>query len=252
MKKRIQRLFNVVAKFKFYGFYFICLNQLNKMKLLHGLASLKFPGIKHRLFLRYGTSDFQLFKNIFITEEYDIHLPFVPETIIDGGGNIGLAAIVFANKYPDAKIVAIEPEDSNYSILQKNISKYSNITSLKAGIWHNSSFLNIRNPDSGKWAFTIEETDMPTEKSIKGISINDIINECGWERADLIKLDIEGSEKEVFEHNSGKWLNSAKAVIIELHDWIKPNCSDAVFTATDHYDFQTSYKGENVILIRKN
>jgi len=145
--------------------------------------------------------------------------------------------------------VTIEPESSNYAILQKNTSRYPNITTLKAGVWSKSSFLNITNPGSGKWAFIIEETNEPVQNSIKGISINDIITECGWKNADVIKLDIEGSEKEVFD-NFGSWLDAAKAVIVETHDWIKPNCSNAVEKAISHYDFKTSQKGENTVYIR--
>lgn len=252
MKKGLQRVTSVVSKFKLPGLYYTLLEQLNKLHLVKGIVSIKFPGLKHRLFLRSGTSDFRLFRNIFINGEYDIDLPFTPKTIIDGGGNIGMAAIIFANRYPNAKIVTVEPEDSNFEILKKNVSAYKNIKPIKAGIWRNSSYLHIRNPGSGKWAFIIEESDIPDEKSIKGFSIEDIIRESGWQNADLVKLDIEGSEKEVFENNPGTWLNSAKGLIIELHNWIKPHCSDAVYNAVHHYNFQESVSGENIVFVRNN
>lgn len=250
MKKGIRRIASVISKYKLAGLYYVLLEQMNKLGLLKGVVSIKFPGLKHRLFLRSGTSDFKLFRNIFINGEYDIDLPFTPKTIIDGGGNIGMAALIFANRYPNAKIVTVEPEDSNFNILEKNVSAYKNITPLKAGIWHNSSYLNIRNPSSGKWAFIIEESQVPDEHSIKGFSIDDIIKESGWQNADLVKLDIEGSEKEVFEHNPDSWLNSAKGLIIELHDWIKPHCSDAVYNAVHHYNFRESESGENIVFVR--
>ncbi len=249
--KKLKNAISVFRKLGFSGVYFLILNKLNERKILKGVYRFTLPYIQHPLYLRATTSDFKLFNNIFIDEEYNIPLPFEPRTIIDGGANIGLAAIVFANKYPHAKIVCIEPESSNYDMLQKNIHQYNNITSIKAGIWRNSSFLNIENPQAGKWAFTIHETAQPDENSLKGISLNDIIDECGWENADLIKLDIEGSEKEVFENNSSGWLNSAKGVIIELHDWIKAGCSRAVFSATNMYNFDNSSKGENTVFIRR-
>lgn len=249
--RALQNTVEVIKKHGLPGIRFLFLQKLNKLNFLKGVVSFKFPGIRHRIYLRAQTSDFKLFRNIFIEEEYDIDLPFTPKTIIDGGANIGLAAIVFANKYPDAKIVCIEPESSNYNLLQKNIAAYKNIHSIKAGIWHNSSFLNIINPQAGKWAFTIHETDHPDENSLKGISVPDIIRECGWENADLIKLDIEGSEKEVFENNPYSWLGNAKGVIIELHDWIKSGCSKAVYTAINMYDFDNTSKGENTVFIHR-
>src|SRR4051812_20342978 len=110
MKSRLQRIGTVIKKYGFSGLYFICLNKLNALHLLCGTMSIKFPNIRHRVYLRCGTSDFLLFRNIFIQGEYNIHLPFQPATIIDAGANIGLAAIKFANDYPSAKIVCVEPE----------------------------------------------------------------------------------------------------------------------------------------------
>ena len=47
----------------------------------------------------------------------------IHQLYIDAGANIGLTSIYFANKFPNAKIVALEPEIDNYIILQKNIQK---------------------------------------------------------------------------------------------------------------------------------
>lgn len=252
MNKGIRRVTNVIAKFKLAGIHYLILEKLDQFGFLRRHVSVKLPSIKHPLFLRPRTSDFKLFRNIFEKGEYDIDLPFTPSTIIDGGGNIGMAAIVFANRYPYAKIVTVEPEDSNFEMLQKNVAAYSNITPLKGGIWRTSSYLNIINPNSGKWAFRIEESASPSGNSIKGFSIDDIIKRSKWKNADLVKLDIEGSEKEVFEHRPDTWLNSAKGLIIELHDWLKPNCSDAVYNAVNPYNFRKWESGENIVFVRKD
>ena len=64
---------------------------------------------------------------------------------------------------------------------------------------------------------------------------------------DVLKLDIEGSEKEVFEENFEKWLPLTKVLIIELHDEMKKGCSRAVFNAMNKFDFSFDTKGENII-----
>jgi len=43
-------------------------------------------------------------------------------TIIDLGANIGLATLYLAHAYPDARIVSVEPEESNHAILQTNLT----------------------------------------------------------------------------------------------------------------------------------
>ncbi len=79
------------------------------------------PQSKGSLFLRPNTSDLDVFQQVFIEEEYEFALDRDPEVIIDAGSNIGLASIYYSIKYPDAKIIAIEPEGSNYILLKENI-----------------------------------------------------------------------------------------------------------------------------------
>src|SRR5215469_16248345 len=66
--------------------------------------------IKRKVFVRYGTSDVYCLKNIFLDEEYLTPFDVDPKVIIDGGANIGMSTLFFSQKYPGAKIVAVQPE----------------------------------------------------------------------------------------------------------------------------------------------
>src|SRR5665213_307274 len=90
------------------------------------LYTIYLSGIKHPVQLRFGTSDAWVLKEVLLDGEYDFLPQISPKVIIDAGANIGLASIFFANKFPDAVIYALEPEVSNYAILEKNVSKYPN------------------------------------------------------------------------------------------------------------------------------
>ena len=68
-----------------------------------------------------------------------------------------------------------------------------------------------------------------------------------WNYIDILKLDIEGSEKEVFSAGFENWMPKTKVIIIELHDAMKPGCSRAVFAAVNKYNFSFNIKGENII-----
>lgn len=68
---------------------------------------------------------------------------------------------------------------------------------------------------------------------------------------DLLKLDIEGSEKELFEDpNCHRWLSRMKMIFVELHDRLKPGCTAAMEKAIAPYGFERMSRGSNLVLIR--
>lgn len=212
----------------------------------------KLKKLKHPFSIRDNPYDFATLEEVVLKEEYDIELSFEPRTIIDGGANIGLTSIFFANKYPDAQIVSVEPEAGNFQMLRKNTKQYPNISLLNAGIWNRNTNLTIVDTGKGHNSFTVEELSVPTKNSIEAISIVDILHERKWKTIDILKLDIEGSEKNVFEKNYESWLPSVKVLVIELHDRIIDGCSETVFEALANYDFSREVKGENYIFINKD
>ena len=66
---------------------------------------------------------------------------------------------------------------------------------------------------------------------------------------DILKMDVEGSEKEIFESNYEHWLSKTKCLIIELHDRMRKGSSDSVFAAVSKYNFTKLESGENVVFI---
>ncbi len=73
---------------------------------------------------------------------------------------------------------------------------------------------------------------------------------AGVEQIDILKLDIEGAEKELLQSGSDKWMHRVAMIIIELHDWLKPGCADALNQATAGMGFTRFQLGENTVLVR--
>jgi FkbM family methyltransferase len=222
------------------------------MLKLKGSDKFRFENLPHPIHLRRGTSDIPTFHQIFTFRDYDIPLPFEPRTIIDAGANIGFASVYFANKFPGANIVCVEPEKSNFEILQKNIQGYANITPLKNAISNEGgTTFNVVDGGGGNWGFmTLSESATTKGKivdTVATISIGEIVAQMGFDRIDLLKIDIEGAEKELFENNYETWLPKTRCLIIELHDGMKPGCSKSFFSAISKYDFSYRHRGENLI-----
>jgi FkbM family methyltransferase len=209
-------------------------------------------GINHPIQLRLRTTDVSLLNDIVMNSEYDWDTPKMPRAIVDAGANIGMASIFFANKYPDARIIAIEPEPSNFEMLKKNTSHYPNILAVHGALWNENKTLSISDPGEGEWGFqTSDRESRATEKGInvRGITLDKLMDECGIDYIDVLKIDIEGSEKEVFE-NSVRWIDKVGMIAVELHDRFKSGCSSSVYSATKAFDVSRT-RGETIFFARK-
>lgn len=215
---------------------------------------LKRHDCKHPFCLRIPTSDIPTYRQVFINHEYRFNAENPPHVIVDAGANIGLAAIYFANKYPDARIIAIEPEISNYELLKHNVAPYTNITPVQSALWHKNEEVNLIDPGFGKWAFMTEENTAKTNISrhvchaVMGMTVDKIIRDYNLERIDVLKIDIEGAEKEVFSDTSA-WIECVDSIIIELHERMKPGCNRSFYCGSNGFDNEW-LQGENVYLSR--
>jgi FkbM family methyltransferase len=186
------------------------------------------PAIRNPVHLRLRTTDQFLYAEILLQGLYAFDLPFTPKTIVDAGANIGMASIYFAHRYPEAKIVAIEPEASNFDMLARNVRPYPTITPVHAALWNRDGEISVGEPGpatgaSGKWAFVTHEG---SGVKVRAMTMRTLMKEMQMCSVDLLKIDIEGAEKEVFE--ACDWINDIRCLMIELHDRLKPGCSEAV------------------------
>ena len=207
--------------------------------------------LKYSFSFRNNPFDFATFEEVILKEDYNLTINFNPSTIIDGGANIGLTSVFFANKYPNADIVAVEPEEGNFEMLKKNTKNYGRISLIRSGIWSHSAILSVVDEGKGNNSFTVAEILSPKVDSINAISIYDIMQERSWDTIDILKLDIEGAEKNVFEKNFEQWLPRVKILIIEFHDRMVEGCSSTVLKALSNYSFRSEIKGENTIFYNK-
>jgi FkbM family methyltransferase len=208
------------------------------------------PGIRKPVYLRMRTSDISIYYDVLICGQYAIDLPFSPKIIVDAGANIGMASLSFATKYPLARIIAIEPESSNFEILARNVRAYPNILPIQAALWNRDGEIGVNRPGSfenplDKLGFVVREAQgVP----VRAITVRTLMREMGIQFIDILKVDIEGSEKEVFE--TCDWMDAVNCLMIEFHDRFRPGSSAAVAAATD--GFVLSTRGETAVYIRKS
>jgi FkbM family methyltransferase len=207
---------------------------------------------KIHFFLRSNTTDPGIFGQVFIARQYEIPYSFEPKTIIDAGANTGLSALYFADRFPHANIVALEPDKDNFEIALQNTKNNNRIKVMQKGIWHENTYLEIIDSATKKDSFMVKESLDAASTGIEAISIETILKQEGWPRIDILKVDIEGSEKELFSGNYEKWLPLTKVIFVEIHDAMKKGCSKSVFKAISQYNFSFTMKHENLIFINED
>jgi FkbM family methyltransferase len=216
------------------------------------IEDLKLPGIKGKFSLRSNTTDKATFYQVFIKKQYNIGLPEKPNIIVDGGANIGLFTILMKNRFPDSKIICIEPDPENFDLLQKNVLVYENVYCENCGLWNKDTLLDVYDKyNGGKCAMIVDENK---EGKIKSISLDTLLKKYSINKIDVLKLDIETSEKNLFKENFQNWLAKTKVIIIELHDWMETGCSKTFFQAINSVikSYSYSHSGENVIIINND
>lgn len=196
------------------------------------------------VFLRPGTTDQDVYSEIFHSKEYELDLGD-PQYIVDAGAHIGISSVYFACKYPKATIISIEPEPSNFLILQMNVRSYPNIKPVNAGLWSRKAHLRVTDSNVETWAFQVTEDD--SGFGIPAVGVQDIISEFNIPLVDVLKIDIEGSEVEVLSAHP-LWMNSIRNLIIELHDRFRPGCTSALDESLMNYSYKRSKSGESVVI----
>ncbi|MEW7290481.1 FkbM family methyltransferase [Aquimarina sp. 2304DJ70-9] len=186
--------------------------------------------------LRKNTKDHETFDEVFIDNIYNLPLPIQPKTIIDAGANIGLASLFFKMKYPNAAIALIEIDNGNLEMIRKNLKGQTNITIINKGLYNKNSYFKVFDPFNATNSFVIKESTKD-DYDIESITIDQIISDHHWDEIDILKIDIEGAEKKLFESNYQYWLPKVNVLMIETHDRMIPKCSITVMKALDEFDF---------------
>ena len=207
------------------------------------LFELPIKGFATPVFCRAEGSDFAVLRQVMGHQDAAIEFPSPPELIIDGGANVGYSSLVFARHYPDATIVGVEPDAGNCEMFRKNCADYSQIHLLEGAIWPRRSMLEITNPDAAAFEFQVGEAD-GGDHLVRAYTIPEIIEMHGYERVNLLKLDIEGAEHALFTQGEGEWLDRVDVIVVELHDRYIPGCTEAFAGLLSRVDHRREKLGE--------
>ena len=187
------------------------------------------PRSTHRVVVRPQTEDTDVFRSVFLRDECRVPArPHrTPRLIVDAGAYVGYSTVYYAQAFPEARILAIEPEPGNFAQLQTNTRDLENVTLLQGALWYRNETLNILNPEAASYSFRMASGE---QGGIRAYTIPDLMALAETDYVDILKLDIEGAEREVFQH-ADAWIRHIGIICVEIHDRYNPGCTDAFLTA---------------------
>lgn len=199
------------------------------------------PELEHPIYIRPGYKwAISVIQNV-LRETYGRHTPAEPiRFIIDAGAFIGDTAAYYLSRFPEARVVAVEPVDKHFAILEKNCGPYGDrVRLIKGALWPHDAHLAL-DPDWGGRRSSVLETDAGSADFV-GISPLTLLQESGRDEIDIFKCDIEGGELQLFGDDSvDEWLPRTRTVFIEIHG---PEADAAVMDATRRHGFRgTRYR----------
>lgn len=169
-------------------------------------------------------------------------------TILDCGANIGVETLRFRLHHPQAEIISVEADPDNFSLLAANCGDFPRITAVHGAVWSKDADVYLyRSPDGNPESSAVEEAG--GGPAVRGYSINSLRMLRGWSQIDILKLDIEGAEYELFSGNMD-WLQTVNCIVFEVPDSDKPGTLQLIFERLRGEKWNGMAIGENLVVLR--
>jgi FkbM family methyltransferase len=206
-------------------------------------------GARRRVACRIGTADAFEFDHLLGPARTVFDFPLTPATIIDAGANVGYSVLRLRAEFPDAVIVALEPEPANIAQFKKNCGHDGKVVLEEKALWRSAARLRIRSLDTAVNSFQVEEA---AGGDIAATTVPALMAKYDWPRVGLLKVDVEGSEREIFgDAGAAAWLPRVDMILIETHDRDVPGCTRAVARALKPLFDDHGLRGEYELYVRK-
>ena len=178
------------------------------------------------IFYRPGTTDPFVIHQVLLKtgKKAEYYLPprLKPEAILDIGSNIGASILYFYSQFPDATIIGFEPHPETFRILQSNVADIPSVRVFNYGLGTINGRISARDERVNFGAFrTTAGANRGQNRAVIECEvrrIDDVLQEIGIPKVDLIKIDCEGAEGDVFAAMPEELLRRCQWIVGELHD----------------------------------
>jgi FkbM family methyltransferase len=194
-------IFNLII-YSFILFQFIPIIRKALRKYNSKLLQVNYKGLT---ILTYASQLQNTFGHLlYLSELPKEFMPSFGDVVVDVGASIGAfcirSSLIVGEK---GKVIAIEPEPNSFKILNTNIkiNKLSNVLCLNLALSNKEGYENLHvKSDIPFWSsFKKDMVNYDKITTVKVKTLNNLFKELKLQRIDLLKIDTQGSEKEIIE-----------------------------------------------------
>lgn len=196
--------------------------------------SVSFEGRRLAIFLRKTQSDLSTFTEVFVDRVYEA--PYERwcrdvSTVVDLGSNIGLSPLFFHARFQRAKVLCVEPVAENAAVLRLNRGPRDWIVCEEAvshdgapqdlfvsEMWASSTTVPAVADARRQRPNRLESRARESVRRVPSVTIPQLLQTYGLERVDVMKMDVEGTEADIFgERSDLSWLRQVAVLVIDVH-----------------------------------
>ncbi|MFJ3775492.1 FkbM family methyltransferase [Streptomyces sp. NPDC090075] len=192
-----------------------------------------------RVCVRRNQSDLLILWQIFLRRFYELNEMYVLderldtlETIVDLGGNTGLAASYLTARYRPRTLLTVEPIPQSRAVLHRNaeLSGLDWLVDPRAvsgapgtldfavsGFWDTCTAVPAVSELRRSRPYRLENVLVRPPVSVPATTVGELLDDHGIAHVDLLKVDVEGSEAEIFA-DPHPWLDRVDRIVMEIHD----------------------------------
>ena len=239
-----------------------------KVLLLRGLGrsqttEARLRSSSFRVALRPTDSDLAVAAQVFGAREYALdevrtealrrlaaawRVDGITPVIVDAGANVGCSSLFFAETYPDAEVIALEPDPATFAVLASNARERANIHAQTFALWSNDGGVDLEDGGDQSWSTRVTGHG---SRRIPSRTLKQVVESVPNGRLLIAKIDIEGAEREACGV-SVDLLRDAPCIVIEPHDWMLPGNGSLqpILSAVVAGNYDVIVRGENVFFVQ--
>jgi FkbM family methyltransferase len=170
----------------------------------------------HRFFFHDARCFYDSYLEILRDEIYKFRSRTDKPLIIDCGANMGVSILYFAKEFPQARIIAFEPEEDIYAMLEKNIASFrlTNVELHKKAVWDSETVLEFTT-DHGMGGSVTNTFSNQAPVKVQTVKLANYLQQP----VDFLKLDIEGAEYTVLK-DCEPYLKNIQNIFVEYHSFV--------------------------------